>query len=136
MIITICGSMQFFSEMDTAKKHLERAGHAVHVPIEMNNPKLNEYFMETDDERITAKIEYDFIREHFHKIKDSEAILVLNHDKKGVEGYVGGNTFLEMGYAFGLGKKIYLLYPVPKMDYYTEMVAMQPIILNGDLTQI
>ncbi|MFH2019074.1 MAG: hypothetical protein ABII80_00435 [bacterium] len=136
MIITICGSMQFFSEMDTAKKQLETAGHTVYVPIEMNNPKLNEYFMKTDDERITAKIEYDFIREHFHKIESSEAILVLNHDKKGINGYVGGNTFLEMGYAFGIGKKIYLLRPVPKMDYYTEMVAMQPVVLNGDLTKI
>lgn len=136
MIITICGSMQFFKEMNSAKKILESAGHTVFVPIEMDNPKLNEHFMKTDNERITAKIEYDFIREHFHKIESSEAILILNHDKKGVKGYVGGNTFLEMGYAFGLGKKIYLLYPVPKMDYYTEMEAMQPIILDGNLKML
>jgi len=136
MIITICGSMQFFKEMSSAKTLLESFGHTVHVPIEMNNPKLNEHFMKSDDERISTKIEYNFIREHFQKIQYAEAILVLNHAKKGIKGYVGGNTFLEMGYAFGLGKKIYLLYPVPKMDYYTEMEAMQPTVLNGNLKML
>jgi hypothetical protein len=41
-----------------------------------------------------------------------------------------------MGHAFGLGKKIYLLSPIPDMDYKVEMHAMQPIVLNGDLEKI
>jgi nucleoside 2-deoxyribosyltransferase len=89
-----------------------------------------------DEERINVKIEHDFIREHFRKIEQADAILVLNYKKKDIEGYIGGNTFLEMGHAFGLGKKIYLLYPVPAMDYNVEMHAMQPIILDGDLTKL
>ena len=43
---------------------------------------------------------------------------------------------MEIGHAFGLGKKIYLLYPIPEMDYKVEMHSMQPVILDGDLTKL
>lgn len=136
MIITICGSMQFYKEMAQAQEFLEKQGHSVLVPKDFYVLAKNESFMASDEERITVKIEHDFIREHFRKIEQAEAILILNYEKKGILGYIGGNTFLEMGHAFGLGKKIYLLHPVPDMDYKTEMHAMQPIILEGDLTKI
>ncbi|MCX6794136.1 MAG: nucleoside 2-deoxyribosyltransferase [Candidatus Gottesmanbacteria bacterium] len=122
--------------MAKAQEELEAQGLRVLVPIELGNEKTNESFMSRDEDKISTKIEYDFIREHFRKIEQSDAILILNYEKKGVPGYVGGNTFLEMGYAFGLGKKIYLLYPVPDMDYSVEMHAMKPIVLNGDLLKL
>ena len=136
MIITICGSMQFYKEMGQTQSVLERHGHAVLVPKDFYKLAHNEAFMGSDEERITTKIEHDFIREHFRKIEKADAILILNYEKKGVVGYIGGNTFLEMGYAFGLNKKIYLLYPVPDMDYSVEMHAMKPIILDGDLGKL
>ncbi len=136
MTITICGSMQFHHEMSQTQYLLEEVGHSVLVPKDLTILEQNESYMETDEERVTSKIEHDFIREHFKKIERSDAILVRNYEKKGVAGYIGGNTFLEMGHAFGLGKKIYLLYPVPDMDYSVEMQAMQPIILNGDFSKL
>ena len=125
--------MQFHHEMAQTQYLLEEAGHTVLVPKDLTVLEQNETYMDTDDQRVTNKIEHDFIREHFKKIERSEGILVLNYEKNCVAGYIGGNTFLEMGHAFGLGKKIYLLYPVPDMDYSVEMHAMQPEILNGDL---
>ena len=136
MTITICGSMQFHEEMARVRSQLVDRGFTVHVPGELDNLSKNESYMDNDEDRITAKIEYDFIREHFRKIESADVILVLNYDKKNIKGYIGGNTFLEMGYAFGLGKKIFLLYSVPEMDYKTEMHAIQPIVLDGDLTKI
>lgn len=136
MIITICGSMQFHKKMADVRDQLSARGFTVYVPGELDNIYKNESYMDTDEERITAKIEYDFIREHFRKIEQSDAILILNYEKKGIPGYIGGNTFLEMGYAFGLGKKVYLLYEVPDMDYKTEMHAIQPVVLDGDLSRI
>ncbi len=137
MIITICGSMQFHEEMREVKKALERMGHTVYVPKSIDLMDKVGYVHPTEDEeRIEAKIEHDFIREHFRKIELADAIFVLNYDKKGITNYIGGNTFLEMGLAFWLGKKTYLLHPVPDMDYKTEMHAMQPIILYGDLTKV
>ncbi len=136
MTITICGSMQFHVEMAKAQQELEAQGMRVLVPTELGNEKTNESFMSRDEDKISTKIEYDFIREHFRKIEKSDAIVVLNYRKKGIEGYIGGNTFLEMGYAFGLRKKIYLLHPVPKMEYSVEMHAMKPVVLHGDLSKL
>jgi len=136
MIITICGSMQFHREMAKAQTELEAKGLHVLVPTELGNEKTNESFMSRDVDKISTKIEYDFIREHFKKIEKSDAILILNYDKKGIRNYIGGNTFLEMGYAFGLSKKIYLLYSVPIMEYSVEMHSMKPVILDGDLSKL
>lgn len=136
MIITICGSMQFHEEMLEAKRLLEARRFTVYIPSGAYDKSKNEFYAGSEEEKITFKIEHDLIHEHFHEIDKAEAILVLNYEKKGIPGYVGGNTFLEMGYAFGLGKKIYLLFPVPDMDYKVEMHSMKPIVLNGDLTKL
>jgi hypothetical protein len=137
MIITICGSMQFHREMVDARRMLESLGHQVYIPKGIDKEIPIEARKDlTDEEIINAKIEYDFIRDHFKLIAQSEAILILNFNKKGVENYIGGNTFLEMGYAYGNNKKIFLWNPVPKMDYATEMHAMQPIVIDGDLSKI
>ena len=122
--------------MASVRDQLVARGCRIFVPGELDDIQKNESYMDTDAERITVKIEYDFIREHFRKIEQADAILILNYEKKGISGYIGGNTFLEMGYAFGLGKKVYLLHPVPDMDYKTEMHAIQPIVLDGDLSKM
>ena len=112
MIITICASMQFHQEMLEAKKLLESRGFTVYIPSGAYDKTKNEFYAGSEEEKITFKIEHDLIHEHFHEIDKAAVILVLNYEKKSIPGYVGGNTFLEMGYAFGLEKKIYLLYPV------------------------
>jgi hypothetical protein len=73
---------------------------------------------------------------YFEKIKEVDAILILNFEKRGIEGYIGGNTFLEMGFAHILNKKIFLLNEIPEMLYKDEIKAMQPIVLDGDLSKI
>lgn len=129
--------MQFHEEMRQTKKALEEMGHTVFVPKSIDLMDTEGYVHpEDDEERITSKIEHDFIREHFRKIEKSDAIFVLNYDKKGIANYIGGNTFLEMGLAFWLGKRIFLLNFIPDMSYKTEMHAMQPVVLVGDLTKI
>ena len=65
-----------------------------------------------------------------------DAILVANYDKKGVKGYIGGNTLMEMGLAFFLKKKVYLLNEVPELPYKEEILGVKPIILNDNLTKI
>lgn len=50
--------------------------------------------------------------------------------------YVGGNTFLEMGFAHVLGKPIFMQFPIPDMGYRDEMEAMNPRVINGDLAAI
>jgi hypothetical protein len=61
---------------------------------------------------------------------------VLNHEKNGIVGYIGGNTLIEMGVAFYLGKKIYLYDPIPEMSYTEEILGMKPTVIDGDLSRI
>ncbi len=66
-----------------------------------------------------------------------DAILVTNYPKNGIDGYVGGNSLMEMGLAHYLRKKIYLLFPVSsKLNYKEEILGMKPIILDGDISLI
>ncbi len=84
------------------------------------------------------KIDHDLIRKYYNEIVQGDAILVINKDKKDVKNYIGGNSFLEMGFAYVLGKKIFVLNPLPKdlALIYQELIAMQPIIISGDFKKI
>jgi len=84
------------------------------------------------------KIEKDLIRKYYQEISDCDAILVINEDKNDIKHYIGGNTFLEMGFAYVLNKKIFVLNFLPeKLNLiYQELVAMEPIVLGGNLDKI
>jgi len=53
------------------------------------------------------KIAHDLIRGYFEKIKKHDCLLVVNAEKKGIKGYIGANTLIEMAFAFVLHKPIY-----------------------------
>ncbi len=138
MIIAICGSLTFFKNLRDLQKQLKSLGHIALLPKGIRLLETGKHQKsQTIAERLKAEAKYDFIREHFRKIEKADTVLVANYDKKGIKGYIGGNTFLEMGIAFYLGKKIYLLYPIPEMEYSKlEMHAMQPVVVYGDVTKI
>jgi len=61
----------------------------------------------------------------------------LNYDKRGIKNYIGGNTLMEIGFAHVLNKKIFLLNPIPEIPFYkSEIEAVRPVILNGDLSKV
>lgn len=144
MKITICGSMVFLESMEAAKKQLEEQGHEVHIPKESVKDETGKKITTKEFHKIRHAAKEDdkwvweekakAIKEHFEKVKEAEAILILNHEKKGVKGYVGANTLLEMGLAFHLGKRICLLNEIPEQDYSEEIRGMQPTVLKGNLT--
>lgn len=136
MKIAICASMVFAEEMLETKQKLEKLGHEVFV-----SGFIEEYVDKTGKEKeqltLFHKNEKDAIREFWKVIKKSDGILVLNYDRKGIENYVGGNTLMEIGFAHVLGKKIFLMNPIPEIDYYkSEIEAVRPVIINGDLSKI
>lgn len=128
--------MQFTERMMELCEQLEKLGHTAFMS------KFGPHFVgKTNEEKEKIKLEqkynHDAIREFWRAMQDADALLVLNYDKHGIKNYIGGNAFLEMGFAHVLNQKIYLLNPIPKMPYYeTEIVAMKPIIINGDLSKI
>lgn len=136
MKIAICGSMVFTDEMLKTKNQLEEMGHECFV-----SGFADSYAGRPEDEieklKRFHKHEKDAIREFWEKIKQSDAIIVLNYDKRGIKNYIGGNTLMEIGFAHVLNKKIFLMYPIPEIEYYKdEIEAVKPVIINGDLALI
>lgn len=135
--IVICGSMSFAKEMLDAKRHLEAKGHACEMPEGAERYAMQRIVAVGGSEGARRKIENDLIKGHYRKIKDADAILVLNYTKNGVENYLGGNSFLEMGFAHILDKPIFLLHDIPAIPTMQEEVeAMRPVILHGNLEMI
>jgi len=136
MKIGVAGSMQYTERMIELCEQLEVLGHQVFMS--KFGPA---YVGKNDEEKEKLKLEHkytqDAIREFWKPMQDADALLVANIDKHGIKNYIGGNSFLEMGFAHILNQKIFLLNPIPKMPHYeTELIAMKPIVINGDLTKI
>ena len=135
MKITICSSLHFAKEIIEAKNELENMGHTVLIPSStqtaLTNPEVN-----TD---LEFCFKNNVQKKHFNFINESDAVLILNHEKNGIKGYIGGATLMEMAVAQHLDKKIFLLNQWPKIEdlkYSTEIQLTKPTILNGDLTKI
>lgn len=128
--------MQYTEKMLELRDALKTLGHDAFIT------DLNEAFIGKSDEekekiKIDQKNNKDAMREFWNAMQGGDAILVANFDKHGVKNYIGGNSFLEMGFAHVLGQKIFLLNPIPDMPYYkTEIEAMKPVVVNGDLSKI
>ena len=134
MVITICGSMEFAARMVDAGSALEAKGHRVFYP------RYTSHFVQHQsvvEEKAKLRNAEDLIRAHYENIQKSDAILVLNYDKGVQKRWIGANSFLEMGFAHILGKKIYLLKPVPRFAFFQEEIeAMRITVLNDDLSKI
>lgn len=135
MKITLCGSMHFAKEMLETQKILKKMGNECLIVPEIkdyfDNPNLN---MDYD-----YCIENDCQMDHFNKINESDAILVLNYTKNNINNYIGGATLMEIGLAYFLGKKIFILNDIPDektVRYAFEVKLSQPTILKGDLSKI
>jgi hypothetical protein len=134
--IIICGSISSADEILRTKSSLEEMRLEVEIPEGVKH--LEEW--EGEDagisEKAERKIKHDLIRGYYEKMKDYDAVLIVNPEKKGVKGYIGGNTFIEMAFAHVLNKPLYVLHQLPEMSYSSEILAMQPTVLNGDLSLI
>lgn len=121
--------MKFSAEMLTLKSELENTGIEVDVPGNVEN-----YANGTIDvENKWEKLEHDVIREHYRKILNSDAILVANFPKNEVNGYIGGNSLIEMAFAHVNNKKIYLMFPHSEsLSYYDEICALIHTVVNMD----
>lgn len=142
MHIVVCGSLVFAKEMDELRTQLQALGHTVTIPTTADLILDGEITLE-DMKRMKEEgthhemsIGRDAIRAYHAKIVEGDAVLIANYEKKGLPGYIGGNTFLEMGFAHVLNKPLYVLNPLPDLSYVDEMHAMQPTILNGDIKKL
>ena len=136
MKIIICGSMTASKEMVDVGNKLNDMGFEVVIPDFTNEYASMDTIDKMHTESAHNKVEYDLIKGYFNKIKSGDAVLIVNVERKNIKGYIGGNSFLEMGFAFVLDKPIYLLNEIPELGYKDEVLAMSPMVINGDLSKI
>jgi len=136
MRIGIIGSMQFTEKMLEMRDRLNKMGHKAFV-TDLHVALVGKSESEKEKIVLYQKNNMDAIREFWRAMQGADAVLVLNYDKKGVKNYIGGNTLMEIGFAHVLDQKIFLLNPVPEIEFYkSEIEAVRPIIINGDLSKI
>ncbi|MFC1698255.1 hypothetical protein ACFL1H_08020, partial [Nanoarchaeota archaeon] len=137
--IMLIGSMTFAENMLEIKDKLEQQGHSVNVPCDIEMHVKDNNFIDDLDNDLKHLIENNILKKCFNLIVQSDAILVLNYPKNGIEGYMGTSTLMETGLAYHLSKKIFILKSPPKSKDHRwahEVYAMEPIIINDDITRI
>lgn len=143
MKITLCGSLAFIDKMNDLKKQLEEMGHEVKLPpTTVTDDKGNTIpvvvlHQQRRETKETSGWIWDHkaeaMRNHFDKVAWCDGVIILNETKHSTPHYIGGNTLMEMGLAFYLKKKIYLMNPIPELPYTEEIIGMRPTVINGNL---
>ena len=127
MKIAISGNVYMLPDIMEVQEELETKKHEV-IPIFEYLDELEE-----QNEKNKEKNRLSF----FDKLKKSDALLVVNNTlKNGRKNYISGSSFLEMGFAHALGKKLFLLQGIPDVSYKDEILAMHPVVLDGNLSKI
>lgn len=131
MKITLCGSTKFAAEILDIHSELKKRGHTPLVLEGLEKFKHSQTFPQESRDEVAAAI-----RRHYQLILKSDAIVVINLDKNETRNYIGGSVLMEMGFAFVNNKAIFLLNPVPDVPYTSEIKAMRPRVINGNLSLV
>ena len=139
MKIFIVCSTSFYDRIKPIKEELEKKNYEVVLPNSYNEIENEHNYTNMIDEEYV-----NFFKEMYYmsrdKIKQVDAILVLNFDKekegKVYKNYIGASTFLEMYEAFMQNKKIYMYNGYPDNLLYDEIKGFKPIIINENLNMI
>ena len=130
--IVLCGSMVFINNMMEIKVNLEKMGFSVDIPeIDESQYKQNELFA-----KHSPNVKQEFINGHIAKIRNADAVLIVNENHKSIENYIGANSFLEIGFAYLLGKRIFLWNDIPEQGNAEEIAGMKPMVLKQDLNRL
>lgn len=135
MKIFIACSKHFYDRVSEIKRQLETQGHQITVPNCFEEPFKEDRLKELNPKE-HIKFKSSMMKLHEPKISENDALLVLNYEKYGQSNYIGGATFMEIVKAWELGKKIFLLNPIPSNIFEDELRGINPIILDGDLSRI
>ncbi|OGE44817.1 hypothetical protein A3B39_00170 [Candidatus Daviesbacteria bacterium RIFCSPLOWO2_01_FULL_37_10] len=138
-IITVCCSAAFYKQALDIEKQLKKLGFKVKIPyiayIMKKNNNFDVSFYKTwhkDKKQYPKKTKLMDI--HFKKVLQADAILVLNFEKDGIQGYIGGNGLLEMFLAYIHKKPVFIYNPIPDdLNIAEEVYGLNPIFINQDL---
>jgi len=140
--ITICSSASFYRKVLAIQETLSKLGYSVLVPDTAVLMKKNDDF-DISHYKTWYSNEKDYkkktmlMRNHFKKVLKADIILVVNEEKNGRKGYIGGNVLMEMTLAFHFKKPIYILNPVDTTSQFLEeILGLHPIMLDGSTKKL
>ncbi len=141
MRIYILGSNTFMQKMVAVTDELIGMGLNAHIAEhyrELVAGKKQELQDMLDaGERAKVKQQFSTFKLHYKNILESDAILIVNDEKREIGNYIGGNVLIEMGQAFVNDKKIFFLNGMPEgLSYMDEIIAINPICLEGNLEKL
>ncbi len=140
MRITVCGGVKFAKQLVEVFYKLKELGHKPLMHEEMfkiADGTAKELIEDIAKNHAEVKRKHGFIKWWHDCIKSGDAVLICNFDKDNIKNYIGGNTFLEIGFAHVNNKKVFLLNQIPEeVPYADEVKAMVDAVLNGDLKKI
>ena len=136
MVIGIIGSMHFTEKMVEVSQELTRLGHK---PV--LSGFINDFVGKNNQEKERVKIEQKFnenaMKRDWERLKNVEALLIINLERHGISNYIGGNTLFELAAGYFADKKIFFYNNIPDISYYkSELQAINPIIIKGDLSKV
>lgn len=141
-LIAVCASVNFYRELIGIEKELKQLGFRVLIPVTAKRmAKKNDFSTEKHktwwQNPADYKIKKHLMDLHFRKIRKADLVLVVNKEKNGLPGYIGGNTLMEISLAYFLKKPVFLLHPVDeKLGFYEEILGLNPTVLDGDLKKL
>lgn len=142
MTITICSSTTFYKDVLAVEQRLMQAGYTVLVPEGVEIMKTQKNF-DPDSHKASYlkkkdyKLKQKLIDLHIEKIKKADAVLIVNNEKKGIQGYIGGNVLIEMAVAYVLKKQIYLWNDISDTHPFAdEIYGLHPRMLQADISRI
>lgn len=135
MRIFVCASRSSYGEIARVCEELERRGHVTTPPNNYDDSSREDRVRAEGDEAY-REWKASMLRLQIEKVQANDAVLVVNADKGSDRNYIGGATFLEIFKAWELGRRVYLLNPIPAGIFGDEIAAMQPQVLHGDLGAI
>jgi hypothetical protein len=121
---------------------LEAMGYEVRIPKtahimqEKNDFDVSHYKTWIDDPSKIAK-KQELMEGHFEEVRASDAILVVNDEKHGVAGYIGGNVLMEITLAYLLKKPIFVLHTIDKKhNLYEEILGVGAVQLGSNIKNL
>jgi len=134
MKIAICGSSEFVGQMKEIADQLTANGHECFLP----DPLISESdWVKQNSREKLLEMKPMFTQNHYKKIEQSDAVLIVNNQRKGHDAYIGSNTLMEIAVAFFLHKKIFFLNPIQEnQPHYEELAGLKAIVLHGDLSKV
>lgn len=130
-ILIICSKF-FYEKIPPIQDKLKCLGHEIVLPNSYDEP-FKEMELQKGDVQEYKLWKKEMFARSIRIIKEIDAVLVLNFEKKGIQNYIGGATFLEIYDAYRESKKIFLYNPIPEGMLYDEIHGFDPILIEGNL---